>query len=235
MPHRQRMPSDAQTCPHHYVEGRMHISCGMTTTIQSDTSYQNFAVLWGVNDSTEDCCHAVTRSTAADDTVLRVLYHRLRHTTTHRRNHYLHNQRQPPHSVSFLQTSHPIGCVRLELRHSGICVHAAHYHRSRQKRITGPEHVPAQHTASVTPHSARATAIIHSYSYCWGRAAGYRIPYRVADRETTLRHGCQLRTKRILWSVEQSAPDLRCVSQQLSSVSRRPVEPAQEYSLGSAI
>ena len=69
-----------------------------------------------------------------------------------------------PHSVSFLQTSHPIGCVRLELRHSGICVHAAHYHRSRQKRITGPEHVPAQHTASVTPHSARATAIIHSYS-----------------------------------------------------------------------
>ena len=96
-----------------------------------------------------------------------------------------HASQKSPHSVSFLQTSHPIGCVRLELRHSGICVHAAHYHRSRQKRITGPEHVPAQHTASVTPHSARATAIIHSYCYCWGRAAGYRIPYRVADRETT--------------------------------------------------
>jgi len=65
------------------------------------------------------------------------------------------------------------------------------------------------HTACVTSDSARATAIIHSYSYCWGRAAGYQIPSRVADKETTPRHGCELRIKRILWSVEQSAPDLR--------------------------
>jgi len=68
----------------------MQISCGMTTTIKSDTSYQNFAVLWGVHDSTDDCCHAVTRSTAGDEDVLRVLFHRLRHTTAHRRNHCIY-------------------------------------------------------------------------------------------------------------------------------------------------
>jgi len=40
------------------------------------------------------------------------------------------------------------------------------------------------HTACVTPDSARATAIIHSYSHCWVRDAGYQIPSRAAERET---------------------------------------------------